>query len=101
MTRYRLATEIFSLPHGRDHLVYAPLLQTSVVVNDTALNLLADIAAERAVSRNARTREVLDLLAELQLIGKAFDEATVLRVGRAVETAANFTAKPQAWWRSA
>ena len=71
MTRYRLATEIFSLPHGRDHLVYAPLLQTSVVVNDTALNLLADIAAERAVSRNARTREVLDLLAELQLIGKA------------------------------
>jgi aspartyl-tRNA(Asn)/glutamyl-tRNA(Gln) amidotransferase subunit A len=37
----------------------------------------------------------------LQLIGKAFDEATVFRVGRAVETAANFTAKPQAWWRSA
>ena len=37
----------------------------------------------------------------LQLIGKAFDEATVLRVGRAVETAASFTAKPQAWWRSA
>ena len=37
----------------------------------------------------------------LQLIGKAFDEATVLRVGRALETAANFTAKPQAWWRSA
>ena len=31
----------------------------------------------------------------LQLIGKAFDEATVLRVGRAVENAANFTAKPQ------
>jgi aspartyl-tRNA(Asn)/glutamyl-tRNA(Gln) amidotransferase subunit A len=37
----------------------------------------------------------------LQLIGKAFDEATVLRAGRAIETAANFTAKPQAWWRSA
>ena len=37
----------------------------------------------------------------LQLIGKAFDEATVLRVGRAVETAANFTAKPQPWWRAA
>ncbi|HEY0281989.1 MAG TPA: Asp-tRNA(Asn)/Glu-tRNA(Gln) amidotransferase subunit GatA [Rhizomicrobium sp.] len=34
----------------------------------------------------------------LQLIGKAFDEATVLRAGRAVETAANFTAKPQPWW---
>jgi len=37
----------------------------------------------------------------LQLIGKAFDEATVLRVGRALEIAANFTAKPQNWWRAA
>ena len=34
----------------------------------------------------------------LQIIGKAFDEATVLRAGRAVEIAANFTAKPGAWW---
>lgn len=34
----------------------------------------------------------------LQLIGKAFDEATVLRAGRAVEKAANFTAKPKSWW---
>ena len=70
MTTYRLATEVFSLPRGREHLVYAPLLQTSVVVNDAALNLLADIAAERAVTRDARSREVLDLLVELQLIGK-------------------------------
>jgi uncharacterized protein len=70
VTRYRLATEVFSLPRGREHLVYAPLLQTSVMVNDAALNLLADIAAERAVTRDARTREVLDLLVELQLIGK-------------------------------
>jgi len=37
----------------------------------------------------------------LQIIGKAFDEATVLRIGRGIETAANFTAKPQAWWRAA
>jgi aspartyl-tRNA(Asn)/glutamyl-tRNA(Gln) amidotransferase subunit A len=34
----------------------------------------------------------------LQVIGKAFDEATVLRVGRSVEQAANFGAKPQKWW---
>jgi len=34
----------------------------------------------------------------LQIIGKAFDEATVLRAGRSIETAANFTAKPQQWW---
>ncbi len=37
----------------------------------------------------------------LQIIGKAFDEATVLRAGRAIEQAANFSAKPQAWWRAA
>jgi len=34
----------------------------------------------------------------LQIIGKAFDEATVLRVGRAIETASNFTTKPERWW---
>jgi aspartyl-tRNA(Asn)/glutamyl-tRNA(Gln) amidotransferase subunit A len=34
----------------------------------------------------------------LQIIGKAFDEATVLRVGRSIEMAANFTAKPDHWW---
>ena len=36
----------------------------------------------------------------LQVIGKAFDEATVLRVGQSIETAANFTAKPKTWWRA-
>jgi aspartyl-tRNA(Asn)/glutamyl-tRNA(Gln) amidotransferase subunit A len=34
----------------------------------------------------------------LQLIGKAFDEATVLRAGQAIETAAGFTHKPANWW---
>jgi aspartyl-tRNA(Asn)/glutamyl-tRNA(Gln) amidotransferase subunit A len=34
----------------------------------------------------------------LQIIGKAFDESTVLRAGRAIEVGANFTAKPQHWW---
>jgi aspartyl-tRNA(Asn)/glutamyl-tRNA(Gln) amidotransferase subunit A len=37
----------------------------------------------------------------LQVIGKAFDEATVLRTGRALEVAADFKAKPQTWWRAA
>jgi aspartyl-tRNA(Asn)/glutamyl-tRNA(Gln) amidotransferase subunit A len=37
----------------------------------------------------------------LQIIGKAFDEATVLRTGRAIEFAADFKAKPEAWWRAA
>jgi aspartyl-tRNA(Asn)/glutamyl-tRNA(Gln) amidotransferase subunit A len=36
----------------------------------------------------------------LQFIGKAFDEATVLRAGRAIEMASGFTAKPQSWWRA-
>jgi aspartyl-tRNA(Asn)/glutamyl-tRNA(Gln) amidotransferase subunit A len=37
----------------------------------------------------------------LQIIGRAFDEATVLRAGRAIEVAANFSAKPEQWWRAA
>lgn len=36
----------------------------------------------------------------LQLIGQAFDEATLFRAGRALEVAAGFTAKPQNWWRA-
>jgi aspartyl-tRNA(Asn)/glutamyl-tRNA(Gln) amidotransferase subunit A len=36
----------------------------------------------------------------LQLIGKPFDEATLLRAGRALEKAAAFTARPAAWWRA-
>ncbi|MDO9461232.1 MAG: Asp-tRNA(Asn)/Glu-tRNA(Gln) amidotransferase subunit GatA [Alphaproteobacteria bacterium] len=36
----------------------------------------------------------------LQLIGKAFDEETVLRVAGVLEEAAAFTARPDSWWRS-
>ena len=36
----------------------------------------------------------------LQLIGKAFDEATLFRAGRALEIAAEFKAKPEKWWRA-
>jgi aspartyl-tRNA(Asn)/glutamyl-tRNA(Gln) amidotransferase subunit A len=35
----------------------------------------------------------------LQIIGRAFDEATVLRAGRAIEQAADFKAAPEPWWR--
>jgi aspartyl-tRNA(Asn)/glutamyl-tRNA(Gln) amidotransferase subunit A len=34
----------------------------------------------------------------LQLIGKAFDEGTLLRAAQAIETAAEFKAKPANWW---
>ena len=37
----------------------------------------------------------------LQLIGKAFDEGTVLRAGMAIEEAAGFHHKPANWWRAA
>jgi len=37
----------------------------------------------------------------LQFIGKAFDEATILRAARATEQAAGFAAKPAHWWRAA
>jgi aspartyl-tRNA(Asn)/glutamyl-tRNA(Gln) amidotransferase subunit A len=37
----------------------------------------------------------------LQIIGKAFDEATVMRAGRAIEVAADFRAKPETWWEAA
>jgi uncharacterized protein len=69
--RYRFTTEVFALPREDGHLVYAPLLQTSLVVNDAALSLLSDIAAQRAVTRDASSGEVLDLLEELSLITAA------------------------------
>ncbi len=34
----------------------------------------------------------------LQVIGRAFDEGTVLKVGRALEKAAAFTGRPDMWW---
>jgi aspartyl-tRNA(Asn)/glutamyl-tRNA(Gln) amidotransferase subunit A len=37
----------------------------------------------------------------LQVIGRAFDEVTVLRAGRALEQAADFNSAPQPWWRLA
>jgi aspartyl-tRNA(Asn)/glutamyl-tRNA(Gln) amidotransferase subunit A len=35
----------------------------------------------------------------LQVIGRAFDEETVLRVGHVIERAAGFDARPASWWR--
>jgi aspartyl-tRNA(Asn)/glutamyl-tRNA(Gln) amidotransferase subunit A len=37
----------------------------------------------------------------LQVIGQAFDEKTVLRAARAIERAAAFRCRPDAWWRLA
>ncbi|MFZ5609713.1 MAG: Asp-tRNA(Asn)/Glu-tRNA(Gln) amidotransferase subunit GatA [Pseudomonadota bacterium] len=34
----------------------------------------------------------------LQILGRAFDEATVLKVAGVLEAAAGFTARPETWW---
>jgi aspartyl-tRNA(Asn)/glutamyl-tRNA(Gln) amidotransferase subunit A len=36
----------------------------------------------------------------LQVIGKAFDEATVFRVAAALERAAKFSVQPAHWWET-
>jgi len=36
----------------------------------------------------------------LQVLGKAFDEQTVFNAAAALEAAAGFTAKPDAWWKA-
>jgi aspartyl-tRNA(Asn)/glutamyl-tRNA(Gln) amidotransferase subunit A len=35
----------------------------------------------------------------LQLIGRAYDEETVLQVAGVLESAAQFKARPQTWWK--
>jgi len=52
----------------------------------------ADLAGLPAISVPAGLSDGLPL--GLQIIGRAFDEATVLRVGHVLETAANFTHRP-------
>jgi aspartyl-tRNA(Asn)/glutamyl-tRNA(Gln) amidotransferase subunit A len=37
----------------------------------------------------------------LQVLGRPFEEETVLRVGHAIERAAGFAARPSAWWKEA
>lgn len=74
MTTYRLTTEVFALPHGEQHIVYAPLRETSMLVNSGALAVMADIAAEREVTPSGGSRELIELLLELDLI-RAGDES--------------------------
>ncbi|WP_333586930.1 Asp-tRNA(Asn)/Glu-tRNA(Gln) amidotransferase subunit GatA [Phenylobacterium sp.] len=43
-------------------------------------------------------RDASGLPLGLQLIGRALDEGTLFSLGSALETAADFKARPQAWW---
>ena len=53
MTTYRFTTEVFTVPRGGRHIVYAPLRETSMLVNDGALGVLGDIAAGREITPSA------------------------------------------------
>jgi aspartyl-tRNA(Asn)/glutamyl-tRNA(Gln) amidotransferase subunit A len=69
----------------------------SMYLNDV-FTVTANLAGLPAISVPAGlSAEGLPL--GLQIIGKAFDETTVLRAGRAIECAAAFTARPDPWWR--
>jgi len=69
----------------------------SMYLNDV-FTVTANLAGLPAISVPAGlSPEELPL--GLQVIGKAFDEQTVLRVARAIERAAGFSAKPSPWWR--
>jgi aspartyl-tRNA(Asn)/glutamyl-tRNA(Gln) amidotransferase subunit A len=69
----------------------------SMYLNDV-FTVTANLAGLPAISVPAGLSDE-ELPLGLQVIGKAFDEQTVLRVGRAVERAAAFVAKPSPWWR--
>jgi len=69
----------------------------SMYLNDV-FTVTANLAGLPAISVPAGlSGEELPL--GLQVIGKAFDEETVLRVGRAIERGAGFCVKPAPWWR--
>jgi aspartyl-tRNA(Asn)/glutamyl-tRNA(Gln) amidotransferase subunit A len=71
----------------------------SMYLNDV-FTVTANLAGLPAISVPAGL-SVEELPLGLQVIGKAFDEQTVLRVGRAIERAAGFSAIPSPWWRLA
>ncbi len=57
----------------------------------------ADLAGIPGISVPAG-RDADGLPLGLQVLGRAFDEETVLRVADVLETAAGFTARPTRWW---
>jgi aspartyl-tRNA(Asn)/glutamyl-tRNA(Gln) amidotransferase subunit A len=71
----------------------------SMYLNDV-FTVTANLAGLPAISVPAGLSEN-GLPLGLQIIGKAFDEQTVLRVGRSLERAAGFSPKPDAWWKAA
>jgi aspartyl-tRNA(Asn)/glutamyl-tRNA(Gln) amidotransferase subunit A len=68
----------------------------AMYLNDV-FTVTANLAGLPAISVPAGLSES-GLPLGLQVIGKAFDEKSVLRAGHAIEEAAQFNAKPAKWW---
>jgi aspartyl-tRNA(Asn)/glutamyl-tRNA(Gln) amidotransferase subunit A len=68
----------------------------AMYLNDV-FTVTANLAGLPAISVPAGLSES-GLPLGLQVIGKAFDETTVLRAGQAIEDAASFHTKPTKWW---
>lgn len=71
LSGYEIATEVFAIPYLAHHIVYAPLLQTSLLVNDATVNLLADLQDHKPVRPTAGDTETFALLVDLGIVKQA------------------------------
>lgn len=74
---YELATEVFARPYLEQHIIYAPLLDTSLLVNRSCLGLLQRIRDGRLVGSSPDDGQALATLIDLGLVRRvpAADEA--------------------------
>jgi aspartyl-tRNA(Asn)/glutamyl-tRNA(Gln) amidotransferase subunit A len=79
---------------GLEELTADPV---SMYLNDI-FTVTVNLAGLPALVIPAGLDEFQGLPLGLQVIGRAFEESTVLQAGRALERGAEFKAKPQKWW---
>ena len=65
---YELATEVFARPYLQQHLIYAPLLDTSLLVNQGCLRLLQRIRDGRETGSSPEDAPALATLIDLGLV---------------------------------
>jgi len=68
MAEYELATEVFALPYLGQRIVYAPLLDTSLLVNESCLSLLQRIRAGDNIDDPVGSGAALATLLDLGLV---------------------------------
>jgi uncharacterized protein len=78
---YELSTEIFSLPYLDRHIVYAPLLDTSLLVNDSCLTLLRRVRDGGDVDDPVTWGPALVTLLDLGLVRRVDDPVGTHRSG--------------------